>query len=299
MTTPPPIADGFGPASFGGADGLPDEATINRWAAAFWSPDPGFYFLNSASTYTAAAPAHPSVGEAWLPSLGLLSTHAPAPQAGAPAPLGFYFINEAIPAGFEVPNLPLDPHPAFDVHAVRRDFPILSETVHGKPLIWLDNAATTQKPQAVIDRLAYFYAHENSNIHRSAHAMAARATDAYESARSTVARFLGAGSADEIVFVRGATEGINLVAKAWGFRHIKAGDEIVISHLEHHANIVPWQMLAERVGASIKVIPVDDSGQILLDAYTDLLSDRTKIVAITQVSNALGTIVPVERVIEL
>jgi cysteine desulfurase/selenocysteine lyase len=299
MTTPPPIADEFGPASFGGADGLPDEATINRWAAAFWSPDPGFYFLNSASTYTAAAPAHPSVGEAWLPSLGLLSTHAPAPQAGAPAPSGFYFINEAIPAGFEVPNLPLDPHPAFDVHAVRRDFPILSETVHGRPLIWLDNAATTQKPQAVIDRLAYFYAHENSNIHRSAHAMAARATDAYESARSTVARFLGAGSADEIVFVRGATEGINLVAKAWGFRHIKAGDEIVISHLEHHANIVPWQMLAERVGASIKVIPVDDSGQILLDAYTDLLSDRTKIVAITQVSNALGTIVPVERVIEL
>src|SRR5581483_5936320 len=154
-------------------------------------------------------------------------------------------------------------------------------------------------PQSVIDRLAYFYAHENSNIHRAAHTLAARATDAYESARDTVANFLGAASSDEIVFVRGSTEAINLVAKAWGGRHIKSGDEIVISHLEHHANIVPWQMLAERTGAVIKVIPVDDSGQILLDAYTDLLSDRTRMVAVTQVSNALGTITPVERIVEL
>ncbi len=219
------------------------------------------------------------------------------------APSGFYFLDEAVPGatvpGAGLPGLPLDPHPAFDVHAVRRDFPILSETVHGRPLIWLDNAATTQKPQAVIDRLAHFYAHENSNIHRAAHELAARATDAYESARDTVTRFLGAGSAEEIVFLRGTTEAINLVAKAWGGRHVRAGDEIVISHLEHHANIVPWQMLAERTGAVLKVIPVDESGQILLDAYTDLLSDRTKLVAVSHVSNALGTVTPVEEIVEL
>lgn len=198
-----------------------------------------------------------------------------------------------------MPPLPLDPHPAFDVHAVRRDFPILSELVNGHPLIWLDNAATTQKPQAVIDRLAFFYAHENSNIHRAAHELASRATDAYESARDTVARFLGAGSAEEIVFVRGATEAINLVAQAWGRQHVREGDEIIISHLEHHANIVPWQMLAKETGAVIKVIPVDDAGQLLLDDYTALLSDRTKLVAVAHVSNALGTMTPVEQIVEL
>jgi cysteine desulfurase / selenocysteine lyase len=187
----------------------------------------------------------------------------------------------------------------FDVASIRRDFPILNEKVNGKPLIWLDNAATTQKPQAVIDRLAAFYSRENSNIHRAAHELAARATDAYEGARRTVSRFIGAGSAEEIVFVRGTTEAINLVAKAWGPAHLRAGDEIVISHLEHHANIVPWQTLAEQTGAVLKVIPVDDDGQILLDKYTALLSDRTKFVAVTQLSNALGTIVPVEQVIEL
>ncbi len=194
------------------------------------------------------------------------------------------------------------PHPGhgeFDVEAVRRDFPILSETVNGRPLVWFDNAATTQKPQAVIDRLAYFYAHENSNIHRAAHELAARSTDAYEGARDKVARFLGASSSDEIVFVRGATEAINLVAAAWGRRHVGAGDEIVISHLEHHANIVPWQELVKQTGAVLKVIPVDSAGQILMDRYTDLLSDRTKLVAITQVSNALGTVVPVKEVAEL
>ena len=190
-------------------------------------------------------------------------------------------------------------YPAFDVLAVRRDFPILSERIHGRPLVWLDNGATTQKPQAVIDRLAHFYAHENSNVHRGAHTLAARATDAYENARKTVARFLGASSADEIVFVRGSTEAINLVAKAWGRQNVGEGDEIVVSHLEHHANIVPWQQLAAERGARLRVIPVDDRGQILLSEYQRLLSDRTKIVAITHVSNALGTVVPIETVTAL
>jgi cysteine desulfurase/selenocysteine lyase len=190
-------------------------------------------------------------------------------------------------------------YPAFDVEAVRRDFPILREKIHGRPLIWLDNGATTQKPQVVIDRLSYFYEHENSNIHRAAHTLAARATDAYENARKITARFLGAGSPDEIVFVRGSTEAINLVAQSWGRRHVGEGDEIIVSHLEHHANIVPWQQLAAEKGARIRVIPVDDTGQIRLDEYDRLLSDRTKIVAITHVSNALGTIVPIKDVIDL
>lgn len=190
-------------------------------------------------------------------------------------------------------------HPPFDVNAVRRDFPILSERVNGKPLIWFDNAATTHKPQAVIDRLACFYAHENSNIHRAAHTLAGRATDAYEHARETVQRFIGASSPEEIVFVRGTTEAINLVAKSWGEQHIGEGDEIVVSHLEHHANIVPWQQLAARKGATLRVIPVDDSGQVLLEEYRRLLNDRTKIVAVTQVSNALGTVVPVAEIVEL
>ncbi|TKC78831.1 SufS family cysteine desulfurase [Trinickia terrae] len=195
----------------------------------------------------------------------------------------------AVPAG----------RPPFDVNAIRRDFPILQERVNGKQLVWFDNAATTQKPQPVIDRLAYFYEHENSNIHRAAHALAGRATDAYEAARSKVQRFIGASSPDEIVFVRGTTEAINLIAKTWGVRNVGEGDEIVVSHLEHHANIVPWQQLAAQTGAKLRVIPVDDSGQVLLDEYRKLLSDRTKIVAVTQVSNALGTVVPVREIVEL
>jgi cysteine desulfurase / selenocysteine lyase len=193
----------------------------------------------------------------------------------------------------------LDPHPGFDVAAVRRDFPILKEKVNGKPLIWLDNAATTQKPQAVIDRLAYFYAHENSNIHRAAHELAARATDAYEDARDTVRRFLNAGSPDEIVYVRGATEAINLVAQSWGRANIGEGDEIIVSHLEHHANIVPWQLLAAEKGAKLRVIPVDDRGQVLLDEYQKLLTERVKLVSFTQVSNALGTVTPAAQMVAM
>lgn len=181
----------------------------------------------------------------------------------------------------------------FDVAAVRRDFPILAQRVHGKPLAWFDNAATTQKPQVVIDALAHFYAHDNSNIHRGAHTLAARATDAYEAARRTVADFLGAASLDEIVFVRGCTEGINLVANVLA-PGLGRGDEILLTELEHHANIVPWQMVAERTGAVIRVVPIDERGDVILEAYAKLLSPLTKVVALSHASNSLGTILPVE-----
>jgi cysteine desulfurase / selenocysteine lyase len=187
---------------------------------------------------------------------------------------------------------------SFDVEVIRRDFPILRETVNGRPLIWLDNGATTQKPQSVIDRVTYFYEHENSNVHRAAHELAARATDAYESAREKTRSFLNAGATREIVFVRGATEGINLVAQSWGRRNIQKDDEIVITWLEHHANIVPWQMLCAEKGARLRVAPVDDTGQVLLDEYERLLGPRTRLVSVGHVSNALGTIVPVKAMVE-
>ncbi len=198
----------------------------------------------------------------------------------------------------QVPDLAL-PAPAFDPRAAKRDFPILNQTVHGKPLIWLDNAATTQKPQAVIDRLAKFYAEENSNIHRAAHALAARATDAYEAAREKVRRFVGAADTREIVFVRGATEGINLVAKSWGRQNIREGDEIVVTWLEHHANIVPWQQLCAETGARLRVAPVDEDGQIILADYARLLGPRTKLVSLTLVSNALGTVTPAAEMVAM
>ncbi len=188
---------------------------------------------------------------------------------------------------------------AFDPYAVRRDFPILEERVHGKRLVWLDNAATTQKPLAVIERLREFYTHENSNIHRAAHTLAARATDAYEQGRKTTQQFLNAPSSSEIIFVRGATEGINLIAQSWGRRNIEAGDEIVITHLEHHANIVPWQQLCTATGAKLKVAPVDDRGDVMLEAYERLLGRHTKLVAFPQVSNALGTITPAKEMIAI
>lgn len=213
-------------------------------------------------------------------------------------------LTQNVPVGLEeweiiTPSLcPCSAPTPLDVQAIRKDFPILKEKVHGKDLVWFDNAATTQKPIQVIDRLKYFYAHENSNVHRGAHALAARTTDAFEGARRRIARFINA-EPQEIVFVRGTTEGINLVAQSYGLSHLKEGDEIILSHLEHHANIVPWQMLCARTGAKLRIIPVDDNGQILLDQYARLLSDRTKMVAITQVSNALGTITPVEQMIAM
>ena len=247
-----------------------------------------------------ADPAVPTAGPV-IPMTDAASTLAPASGQefyfiGAPPAVAATQPTPAAPAttaGWPAPGTPS----SFDVDAIRRDFPILAERVNGHPLVWLDNAATTQKPQAVIDRLTRFYSHENSNVHRGAHELAARATDAYEDARASVANFLGAQSPDDIVFVRGTTEAINLVAQSWGRAEVHAGDEIVVSCLEHHANIVPWQLLAEERGAKLRVIPVDDSGQIILDEYRRLLTERTRLVAITQVSNALGTIVPLHEVI--
>jgi len=197
-------------------------------------------------------------------------------------------------------NARLSSAAGFDVNRIRRDFPILNEKVGGgKPLVWLDNGATTQKPNAVIERISYFYKHENSNVHRGAHELAARSTDAYEAARETTAKFLGAPSKDNIVFVRGTTEGINLAAQSYVKPLLSAGDEIILTHLEHHANIVPWQMIAQETDALLKVAPVDDSGQIILSQYARLFSRRTKFVSVTHVSNALGTITPVEEMIHI
>ncbi|MDX1946133.1 MAG: cysteine desulfurase [Pirellulaceae bacterium] len=187
----------------------------------------------------------------------------------------------------------------FDVEAIREDFPILQQRVHGKPLAWFDNAATTQKPQSVIDALSHFYANDNSNIHRAAHTLAARATDAYEQAREKVQTFLGAGSKKEIVFVRGTTEGINLIAQTYGRKFLQPGDEIVLSNLEHHANIVPWQMIAKEKGAHLRVIPVNDRGEVMLEEYQRILGPRTKVVALTQASNSLGTILPVAEMTQM
>ncbi len=236
-------------------------------------------------------------GEAELQKLFAPSGRVPA-RAGTGS--SFYFLDELKTGGFnaQVPTL-TSAHPAFDVQAVRRDFPVLKERVNGHQLVWFDNAATTQKPQAVINRISYFYEHENSNIHRAAHELAARSTDAYEKARDTVAKFMNASSSSEIVFARGTTEAINLVAKSWGQQHIGTGDEIVITWLEHHANIVPWKQLCDATGATLRVVPVDDDGQVLLGEYQKLLNSHTKLVSFTQVSNALGTVTPAKEMIEM
>ncbi|MGA2179147.1 MAG: cysteine desulfurase [Verrucomicrobiota bacterium] len=191
------------------------------------------------------------------------------------------------------------PVPKFDLDGVRRDFPALHQLVNGKPLIWLDNAATTHKPQAVIDATSQFYSRDNSNIHRAAHALAARSTELFEAGREKVRKFLGAADAKEIIFVRGTTEAINLVAQSYGRKNIGAGDEIIVTELEHHANIVPWQLLAEQVGATLRVIPINDRGELILDEYVKLLGDKTKFVSVAHVSNSLGTINPVEQIIAL
>lgn len=187
----------------------------------------------------------------------------------------------------------------YDLARIQADFPILHQQVNGHKLIWLDNAATTQKPRAVIDATSAFYEHDNSNIHRAAHTLAARATDAFEGAREKLQRFIGAREAAEIVFVRGTTEAINLVAQSYGRANIGAGDEILITTIEHHANIVPWQLLAQQTGAVLRVAPVNDRGELLLDHFAALLSGRTKIVSVTHVANALGTINPIEQIIAL
>ena len=316
-------APAYEPRFGGSALGVPEAAPAVA-PLGFNTPAPNaggawpFYFLNEnyghpqpGKINVPAARSPLSFQSPALPSVPVAATPPTTPVA-APASTEhkYYFVDSVVlPSGYVTPAKPAPHgasapiqghrHPPFDVHAVRRDFPVLQERVNGKQLVWFDNAATTQKPQSVIDRIAYFYEHENSNIHRAAHALAARATDAYEAAREKVKTFINAPDVNEVIFVRGTTEAINLVAKSWGAQHIGVGDEIIVSHLEHHANIVPWQQLASAKGAKLRVIPVDDSGQVLLDEYQKLLNDRTKIVAVTQVSNALGTVTPVKEIVAM
>ena len=186
-----------------------------------------------------------------------------------------------------------------DVRAIREDFPILKRRIHGKPLVYLDNAATTHKPQAVIESTRKFYAQDNSNVHRGVHWLSQRATEAYEDARLKAKNFLNAGDSREIIFVRGVTEAINLVASAYGRMHVDKGDEVLISAMEHHSNIVPWQILCQEKGAILKVIPMNDAGELLLKKFEELLSPWTRLVSLVHVSNALGTVNPVEDVIQM
>jgi cysteine desulfurase / selenocysteine lyase len=285
------------------------------------SPVPVFSFFEELRPLTSNSPSIPGpvpagFGVPWDDissfDLGLSDDYQRSPELADSAGSGsFGFLEGARPLDLATPtsssaagldqNVPRDldltAYP-FDAASIKRDFPILQERVNGRSLVWLDNAATTQKPQSVIDRISYFYEHENSNVHRAAHELAARATDAYEAAREKVRRFVNASSTSEIIFVRGATEGINLIANTWGRRNIGKDDEIVITWLEHHANIVPWQMLCSETGAKLRVAPVDDSGQLLLDEYEKLLGPRTRLVSFTQVSNALGVITPAAQIIE-
>ncbi|MDQ6950316.1 MAG: cysteine desulfurase [Mariprofundales bacterium] len=184
-----------------------------------------------------------------------------------------------------------------NIDAIREQFPILHQQAHGHPLVYLDNAATTQKPQCVIDAVRHYYQADNANIHRGVHLLSERATAAYESARSNIAKLFNAASIREVIFTRGATEAINLVAASWGGTNLHAGDEILLSEMEHHSNIVPWQMIATRTGAVIKVLPMDDCGALCMEQLDDLLSERTKLVGIVQMSNALGTINPIAEII--
>lgn len=301
---------------------VPDVATLARWANEFFSSIPG---EAAAATPHAAVEAFTAPASTGVPEPAtlaaqvlqglprLIASEIKVPEIPTAIPAGdlarslagqtiasahspvFYF---APSAGVPAATLG-EPRRVFDVRAIRADFPILSTRVHGHPLVWLDNAATTQKPTAVIDRLSHFYRHENSNVHRGAHELAARATDAYEAARRQVQRFIGAASPEEIVFVRGATEAINLVSQSWGRSHLARGDEIIISYLEHHANIVPWQRLAQEIGAELKVIRVDSAGQLCLDDLQRLISPRTRIVSVSHVSNALGTVTPVREIVEI
>jgi cysteine desulfurase/selenocysteine lyase len=189
--------------------------------------------------------------------------------------------------------------PSLDVAKIRQDFPVLAQTVHGKPLVYLDNAATSQKPQAVIDTLVRYYTTENANIHRGVHTLSQLATDEYEGARTKVRRLINAAEDREIIFVRGTTEAINLVAQTYGRQNVGAGDEIIISAMEHHSNIVPWQMLCQERGARLRVAPCNDAGELLLDEFEGLLGPRTKLVSIVHVSNALGTINPAKQMVDL
>ncbi|HZS07735.1 MAG TPA: cysteine desulfurase [Blastocatellia bacterium] len=206
-----------------------------------------------------------------------------------------YETNEKIKSANETEG----PSPAFDVNRIREDFPILKREVHGRPLVYLDNAATSQKPQVVIDAINHYYCADNSNVHRGVHYLSQLATQEYEGARNKIRKFINAADTHEIIYTSGTTGGINLVAASYGRKFIKEGDEIIISAMEHHANIVPWQLLCEQTGAVLRVIPMNDDGELLMDEYEKMLCPRTKFVAVAYVSNALGTINPVRRIIEL
>ena len=194
---------------------------------------------------------------------------------------------------------PRCPTAPLDINRIRADFPILRQHVRGKPLVYLDNAATSQKPQAVIDAVTRFYTAENANIHRGVHFLSERATEAYDQVREKVARFVNAASSREIIFTKGTTEGINLVAQSYGRSHLQAGDDIVITAMEHHSNIVPWQLLCEQTGAVLRAAPINDDGELDVPAFEKMLGDRTRLVAVVHVSNALGTINPVKRLVAL
>ncbi|MBK8587031.1 MAG: cysteine desulfurase [Bacteroidetes bacterium] len=189
--------------------------------------------------------------------------------------------------------------PAFDVEKVRNDFPVLKTKAHGKPLIYFDNAATSQKPQVVIDKLVDYYSNYNANIHRGVHYLSQKASNEFDVVRSIVQKFINAASEREIIFVRGTTEGINLVASTYGRQNVKAGDEIIVTAMEHHSNILPWQMLCEEKGATLKVIPMNDNGEVIMEEYKKLLSPKTKLVSVVHTSNSLGTINPVKDIIRL
>jgi cysteine desulfurase/selenocysteine lyase len=320
VPTIPPAAPPFGPTAgipdsvplFGGvtvpaatpvAAGSPvPMPTLEQFAAISTSLGYAIGFVGFVPDVGAPVPAAPDapglpVSASTIELTAVDEVLAPAPVA-APDPAPDYRPESLEFRPDLVPHLD-QPSARFDPNVARADFPILQERVHGKRLIWLDNAATTQKPNAVIDRLSYFYEHENSNIHRAAHTLAGRATDAYEAAREKSRRFINAGSTDEIIFVRGTTEGINLIANSWGAKNVGEGDEILITWLEHHANIVPWQQLCAETGAVLRVAPVDDTGQVILSEYERLIGPRTKIVSFTQVSNALGTVTPAAEMIDI
>jgi cysteine desulfurase/selenocysteine lyase len=287
---------------------IPSEAELTALANQLMGALDGSAF-NEAESVSAAAPAYALT---WDWAEQAVEVAQPAPQAAPPA------YAPTVVSQRQAENREIRVAAVSDVSAsnasnhdaqtiigskslaqIKADFPILAEKVNGHPLIWMDNGATTQRPRAVIDRLTYFYEHENSNVHRGAHTMAARATDAYENARQTVANFIGAPEKDNIVFVRGTTEGINLVANAYVKPLLAPGDEIIVSLLEHHANIVPWQLVAQETGAVIKVIPVDEDGQLILSEYQKLFTPRTKFVAVTHVSNVLGTVTPVQELVAI
>src|SRR5947207_1524143 len=195
--------------------------------------------------------------------------------------------------------MPKEAIAGLDVETLREDFPVLKQTVHGKPLVYLDSAATAQKPTVVVDAIRHFHEVDCANIHRGVHELSQRSTAAYEETRAKVRKFLHAKSNEELIFVRGTTEGINLVSSSWGRKNVEAGDEIVISAMEHHSNIVPWQMLCEETGAKLRVIPMNERGELILEEYEKLLNARTRMVAVAHVSNALGTINPVRQMIDM